>query len=97
MRVTWLKINPILEVKCYKISPQLAGNPLPQAIYSASIIKYDDSFILVGGYNGNDWLGDIYQYNTVLDTFEKLPSELKTPRRSHVSLLVPQSLFPECA
>ena len=66
----------------------------------ASIVTFEDSFLLVGGFNGDlilaPLIGDIYQYNAALDTFEKLASELKTPRYQHVSLLVPQSLFTEC-
>ena len=70
---------------------------MPQAICYASTIEYDDSFLMVGGRNGSSFFRDIYQYNAALDTLEKLASELKEPREGHVSLLVPQSLFPECA
>ena len=42
------------------------------------------------------YLADIYQYNAEDDDWVKLTSELKVPRGDHVSLLVPQSLFPEC-
>ena len=60
---------------------------------------YDKTFLLTGGRTGDnlgDYLTDIYQYNAEVDDWIKLTTELKTTRNSHVSLLVPKSLFPEC-
>ena len=79
-----------------------AANPLPQPIYRARTVIYEDSFLMIGGLavfneiGGKGQLADIYLYNAEDDEWIKLPAELKKPRSNHVSLLVPQSLFPEC-
>ena len=79
---------------------QIAANPLPQYISSAASVAFNNTFLLIGGYNGTNGnlnpLATIHQYNVEEDKWIKLSSQLSTPRSSHVSLLVPQSLFPNC-
>ena len=75
----------------------ISANLLPKPIGEASVVPYDDSFFLVGGYNGNDgYIGEIYRYSAASDEWIELKAKLKTPRSHHVSLLVQQSLFPAC-
>ena len=76
----------------------ITANPLPLPIGGAATVNYDGTIFLIGGYNDDTYntIADIYQYNVEDDSWEKLQSELKTPREMHVSLLVPRSLFPEC-
>ena len=59
---------------------------------NSAVVPYEDTFLLVGGYNGN-YLGDVYRYNPSGDEWVKLTTELKLPRHSHTALLVQQSLF----
>ena len=74
----------------------ISANPLPKSIAYAASVPYDNSFLLIGGRDANGYLADIYKYNPDNDEWTRLESELKTRRRSHVALLIPQSLFPEC-
>ena len=75
----------------------LPANYLPKPIGEAAIVPYNETFLLVGGYNSNDgYIQDIYQYDAANDEWIVLEAKLKTPRSHHVALLVQQSLFPEC-
>lgn len=75
----------------------IAGERLPKPIYAAAVVPFNNSFLLVGGgTQDSPYLGDIYQYNAADGDWLKMETELKTPRRFHVALLVEQSLFPQC-
>ena len=75
----------------------ITANLLPKTIGEAAVVPYDDSFLIVGGYNANDgYIQDIYQYDAANDEWIELEAKLKTPRSHHVALLVKPSLFPEC-
>ena len=63
----------------------------------AVAVPYQNSFLLVGGYDGDMYIGDIYQYSAEGDQWLEMDSRLKTPRSEHAALLVRQSLFPECS
>ena len=62
---------------------------------NSAVVPYEDTFLLVGGYNGN-YLADVYQYDANGDEWVKLTNELKVPRHSHTAVLVQQSLFQDC-
>ena len=62
----------------------------------AAAVSLDNTLIIVGGYNGN-YLDEMYQYNPVENDWVKLPNQLRKARSKHIALLVPESLFPECA
>ena len=68
---------------------------LPKPMRNSAVVPYEDTFLLVGGYNGN-YLADVFQYNPNDDEWAKLTTELKIPRHSHIAVLVQQSLFHEC-
>ena len=77
----------------------ITANPLPKAISDAAVIPYNNSFLLIGGETDSldsYFLTDVYQYNSVDDSWILLDAELKTARSGHVALLVERSLFPEC-
>ena len=75
----------------------IAGGRLPKPIYAAAVVPFNNSFLIVGGSRSPQvYLGDIYQYNAADGDWLKMETELKTPRKFHVALLVEQSLFPEC-
>ena len=59
---------------------------------NSAVVPYEDTFLLVGGYNGN-YLGDVYRYDPSGDEWVKQTNELKLPRHSHTAVLVQQSLF----
>ena len=86
----------------FNISANRLPIPFGNGIGYASAVPYDNSFLLVGGYNGLvDGVGgdtsDVYQYIAETDEWVLLATKLETPRQRHVALLVEQSLFPECA
>ena len=56
----------------------ISANLLPKPIGEASVVPYDDSFFLVGGYNGNDgYIGEIYRYSAASDEWIELKAKLK--------------------
>ena len=75
----------------------LPVNNLPKRINRATAVPYQNSFLLVGGLVDGGRSGDIYHYNAEDDQWLEMESKLKTPRFSHVALLLRQSLFPECS
>ena len=75
----------------------ILANNLPKAIARAATIPFNGTVFIVGGYNNDGYISDIYQYKPGEDVWDKLSSELETPRRTHAAIIVQQSLFPECA
>ena len=71
---------------------------LPQPQTQSAVVPYNNTFLLTGGFAAPDFneLDSIYQYDAQNGDWIKLTTQLKTPRKQHVALLVPQNLFPEC-
>ena len=61
------------------------------------MVPFNNTFLLVGGYGGYEYFGNITQYIVADDDWFMMDTELKTPRYGHVALLVQPSLFPDCA
>ena len=67
-------------------------------IYNAESVPFEDSFLLVGGYDylQSDYLDTILQYVPANDTWLELPTKLSNPRADHVVIPVKRSVFPSC-
>ncbi len=63
------------------------GPPLPRPIGYMSSVQYEDTFILVGGYDDIDWLDTIYQYDRNLETWILRPERLSTPKEQLAAVL----------
>jgi len=74
-----------------------SAQSLPEPITRASVVPFNNTFLVVGGFGNGEYSGNIYQYIVADDDWFKMDTELKTPRSRHVALLVQQSLFPDCA
>ena len=66
---------------------------MPNAVRGAYSIRYEDSFVLVGG-NGN--MDSLLRYQPESDTWIELPSKLKVGREDLIAILVDVDIFPEC-
>ena len=68
------------------------------AIYNAESVPFEDSFLLVGGYDNSkyQYLDTILQYIPSSDSWLELPTKLRTPRADHVVIPVKRSVFPSC-
>ena len=73
------------------------GNDLPFALKGAASVPYNDSFLLVGGYDYHTgYLDTILQYIPESDSWVEMPSKLETPRRGPTVIPVKLSIFPSC-
>ena len=59
-------------------------------------MPYKDSFFTLGG-RYYDATPDVLWYDADNDEWIEMESKMKTPRSSHVALLVKESLFPDCS
>ena len=75
----------------------ITGKRLPQPQTQSAVVPLDYTFLLTGGLDADfNELAHVYQYDVQKEDWIKLPTELKTPRKQHVALLVTRSLFTEC-
>ncbi len=56
------------------------GPTLPQRLSRMSSVQYEDTFLLVGGHNGGQYLDTIYQYNQSSETWILRPERLSAPK-----------------
>ena len=70
------------------------GNALPEPIYDATVVPYEDSFLLVG--NGNGLSDRIYRYENLGDSWTLLETRLQKPVADPVALMVDADIFPPC-
>lgn len=57
-----------------------------------TVVLYEDSFLIVGGYD----LDTIYKYGKESDTFESMEARLPFPVSSPIAILVDVDIFPAC-
>ena len=72
---------------------------LPKEIYQGASVPYQDSFLIVGGYNQeieDDYLDSIYYYNPITDNWDEFDEKLTYKRRYFTAFLVPDS-FANCS
>ena len=76
----------------------ISANDLPMDIYNAESVPFEDSFLLVGGYDHfqSEYLDTILRYIPANDSWLELPTKLRTPRADHVVIPVKRSVFPSC-
>ena len=75
----------------------ISASKLPRPQTQSAAVSFDSTFLLIGGWDADfNVLPYIYKYDVQTDNWIKLTNQLKTPRKQHVALLVPQNLFPEC-
>ena len=74
------------------------GTPFPHAITSAASVQYDGSLLVVGGYTGgiNGSSDEIYKYNPLTESWDKLNVTLRKPDYKLVAFMVPKAIFPPC-
>ena len=70
------------------------GPDFPFKIRLALGIPYGDTFLAVGGFDG-DTFGTIYKYDNVNDGWKVLPHRLKKPRAVYTAFLIPNTAI-EC-
>ena len=65
-------------------------------MYGGTVAQNQDSFLMIGGFNGIDYLDNVFEYDAELDQF-KLIAALPQGGRCFVSaLLVDSDIFPDC-
>ena len=69
------------------------GPILPQAIFSASMVEHPDGgVVLIGGQSGPTILNTLYYLPRLDADWVMMSQQLKTPRRFHSSLMIPNSI-----
>ncbi len=63
------------------------GPPLPQTFRYMSSVQYEDTFLLVGGFNGEEWIDTIYQYNQTSQTWILREERLSAPKARGAAVL----------
>ena len=91
--------KPIIYLRIFKPNSNLAANPLPQNIYGATTVPFQDSFLIVGG--GSDtpsygFLDTIYKYEADADSWTLLHQSLTRPLIWTGALMVDVEIFPTC-
>ena len=67
-------------------------------ISSAYDIRFNDTFVMVGGWDEDGVLSDkLRMYLPESGTFMELPGKMKTARRDATAILVERSIFPPCS
>jgi len=51
---------------------------------------------LIGGQSGNEILASLYELKSLSSKWIKMPQQLKTPRRFHIALSIPDKKVSEC-
>ena len=76
-----------------------SGNDLPFGMDSAYSVRYQDCFVLVGGFNydNGERLDTLLKYEPESDNWIELPGKMLVGRRYPIAIAVDESLFPECA
>ncbi len=67
---------------------------MPKEIYLGASVPYQDSFLIVGGYNKfsqDDYLSSIYYYDPINDEWDRLMERLTYKRREFAAFLIPDS------
>ena len=72
------------------------GNDLPYDLERAYSVRWEDSFVLVGGYGNGNYLDTLLKYEPMSDTWLELPGKLNIARRELIAIVVDQTIFPEC-
>ena len=65
-------------------------------------LRFDDSFILVGGFGGSPWTSvrtprdGLLKYHPQTDTWAEIPGKMRLPRDDVVAIVVDLEIFPQC-
>ena len=55
-----------------------------------------ESFLMVGGFNGIDYLDNVFEYDAELDQFKQIAALPQGGRCFVSALLVDSDIFPDC-
>ena len=71
---------------------------MASGINSAYDIRFNDTFVMVGGRDENYANSDkLRMYLPESGTFMELPGKMKTARKDATAILVERSIFPPCS
>ena len=87
--MTYEKKTEILSLPSLKVTH---GKPTPKVLYSAAIVQYGRTFLLVGGLDYGASSNAIYMYNTETGHWMERPQKLETPRGYAKSVLISDKL-----
>ena len=74
----------------------VSAAPLPEVLYEAQTTRYEDSFLLTGGYGDITTTDTIYKFDAASEDFILMETRLPTPRNVHVAMMVESSKFNAC-
>ena len=78
-----------------KVVP-FAANNFPTALIYPAVAQHDESFYIIGGWDGSSYLDTIYHYNLSNDTWALLPNTMTFPRDGATAMIVKSTIFPSC-
>ena len=65
-------------------------------MYGGTVVQNQDSFLMVGGFNGIDYLNNVFEYDAELDQFKQIAALPQGGRCFVSALLVDSDIFPDC-
>ena len=72
------------------------GTPLSFGIWGATTVQNGDSFLMIGGFNGVDYLDNVFEYDQDEDQFKQIAALPQGGRCWVSATLVDSDIFPEC-
>ena len=76
-----------------------ASNPFPTKIKYPSVAQHDNTFYVVGGWDGFDTesrFDTIYRYEASDESWQLMPNRMKIARNGATAMIVNASIFPNC-
>ena len=74
----------------------IAGNPHPQYIGYGTVVPLEESFLIVGGFHGLEYLDTIWRYEKDSDTWTRLEVILPGVVIAPIAMMVDIDIFPSC-
>ena len=73
-----------------------AINPFPTEIIGPVVAQHDETFYIVGGFDGSSSLDTVYQYEVSNESWRLMPNRMRYERWAATAMMVNSSIFPTC-
>ena len=73
-----------------------SGTSLAFAMYGGTAVQNGDSFLMVGGFDGINYLDNVFEYDRDQDQFKQIAALPQGGRCFVSALLVDSDIFPVC-
>ena len=73
-----------------------AGTPLAFGLWGGTAVQNGDSFLMIGGFDGQNYLDNVFEYDRDQDQFKQIAALPQGGRCWVSATLVDSDIFPEC-